>query len=228
MKEVNLIIAAMDDEVNALLEVLDHQYKEIDIIDEHGYEFTINDQDYILFKGKIGKANTAFFLGRLFLQLNVKRVFNIGTSGGVNNSLNLYDVVIANKVGYHDVDVTMFNYKLGQMPGEDLYFECDNEFIDSKKIDSKYSIKRGLILSGDVFVNKDNYQSTNLSKFKDCLCCEMESATVGQICHDNKIPFVIIRSISDIVTKDFDLENNDNNVRASSTNSSLVLLELLK
>ena len=74
MKEVNLIIAAMDDEINALLEVLNHHYKEIDIINEHGYEFTINDQDYILFKGKIGKANTAFFLGRLFLELNVDPV----------------------------------------------------------------------------------------------------------------------------------------------------------
>ncbi len=228
MKEVNLIIAAMNEEINALLELLDNNYEKIDIINEHGYRFFINEQDYILFKGKVGKANTAFFLGQLFLELKVKRVFNIGTSGGVNKSLNLYDVVIANKVGYHDVDVTMFDYELGQLPGEDLYFECDNEFIDSKKIDPKYSIRRGLILSGDVFVNKDKYRKTNIPKFKDCLCCEMESATIGQICHRNNIPFVIIRSISDIVTKDFDLDDNDNNVKTSSINSSLVLLELIK
>lgn len=224
---INLIIAAMDSEVNALLEQVNN-YKEVDIIGYKSYKFQINDQEYLLFKGKVGKANTAYFLGQLFLSLNVKRVFNIGTSGGTSKDLNINDVIIADKVAYHDVDVTLFDYKLGQIPQEELYYLPDSEFIKNHPVSSKFSIKHGLILSGDIFVNKNNFSKTNISKFDNCLCCEMESATVGQICTKNKIPFVIIRSISDSALEDFDMENNDKNVYSSSTSSALVLLDMIK
>ncbi len=227
MDSINIIIAAMDSEINALLNVLNN-YQEITINNQISYKFELNDEKYLLVKGKIGKANTAYFLGYLFTTYQVKRVFNIGTSGGVGKGIRINDVVIATKVGYHDADTTLFGYQLGQIPGEDLFFECDNEFIDSKKIDEKYSIKRGLILSGDSFINSKNYSKSNLPLFEDCLCCEMESATVGQICHKVGIPFVIIRSISDVVNQEFNFDDNDKNVSSSSTNSALVLLELLK
>ena len=86
MKEVNLIIAAMDEEVQALLDNLpNYEVKTID--DNTAYEFKIRDENFILVKGKIGKVYTSIFLSRLALILKIKRVFNIGTSGGVNNSL---------------------------------------------------------------------------------------------------------------------------------------------
>ena len=140
MKEVNLIVAAMDVEVQALLENLPN-YEEKLIDENKAYEFKINDENYILVKGKIGKVYTAIFLSRLALILKIKRVFNIGTSGGVNKDLKINDVIIATKVGYHDVDVTFFNYEVGQIPGDPRYYECDNKFVDSKNIDSKYCKK---------------------------------------------------------------------------------------
>ena len=92
----------------------------------------------------------------------------------------------------------------------------------------KYSIKRGIILSGDSFIHKGNYKSTNVYTSQDCLSCEMEAAAVGQVCYTLKIPFVVIRSISDLIFENIDEENNDNNFISSSTNSALVLLEYLK
>ena len=226
MREVNLIVAAMNEEVNALLDNLsNYEVKTID--DNTCYEFKINDQVYILVKGKIGKVNTSIFLSRLALILKIKRVFNIGTSGGVNKGLKLNDVIIATKVGYHDVDVSFFGYEVGQIPGNPRYYECDNEFVDSKIIDSKYSIKRGIILSGDSFITRENIKFKNINT-NECLACEMESASVGQTCHQLKIPFVVIRSISDLTFEEFDMNNNDVNVKTSSTNSALVLLELIK
>ena len=62
----------------------------------------------------------------------------------------------------------------------------------------------------------------------DCLSCEMEAAAVGQVCYTLNIPFVVIRSISDLIFENIDQENNDNNFMSSSTNSALVLLEYLK
>lgn len=226
MKEVNLIIAAMDEEVQALLDNLpNYEVKTID--DNTAYEFKIRDENFILVKGKIGKVYTSIFLSRLALVLKIKRVFNIGTSGGVKKGLKINDVIIATKVGYHDVDVTFFNYEIGQIPGDPRYYECDNEFVESKIIDPKYSIKRGIILSGDSFVTRENINSKNIN-VEECLACEMESASVGQTCSQLKIPFVVIRSISDLTFEQIDLDRNSDDVVSSSTNSALVLLELIK
>ena len=227
MKKYNLIIAAMDEEMNALVNILPN-LNIVTIDNEQMFEFTLNNENYILGRGKIGKVHTAIFLTKLFENLNIKRVFNIGTSGGVDSSLNISDVIIADKVCYHDVDVTGFNYDLGQMCGCPTYFVCDNDFIDSKIIDSKYQIKRGLIVSGDQFVTKKNLNKLNVLKFKNVLACDMEASAVGQVCDLYGIPFVVVRSISDIVTKDENSRMFDDNLNNSSTNSALVLLELLK
>lgn len=226
MKEVNLVIAAMDVEVQALLDNLE-DYETISLDDNEAYQFIKNDETYILIKGKIGKVNTAIFLSRLALILKIKRVFNIGTSGGVNKDIKINDVIIATKVGYHDVDVTFFGYEIGQIPSNPRYYECDMDYVNSKVIDSKYSIKKGIIVSGDSFITRDNLKSTHIN-CDEVLACEMESAAVGQVCHTFNIPFVIVRSISDLTFKEIDLENNDQNVQSSSTNSALILLELIK
>ena len=227
MKEYNLIIAAMDEEMNALVNILPN-LNNVTINNEQMFEFVLNNENYLLGRGKIGKVHTAVYLTKLFDNLKIKRVFNIGTSGGVDSSLKISDVIVATKVCYHDVDVTGFNYELGQMCGCPTYFVCDNEFIESKIIDPKYNIKRGLIVSGDQFVTKKNLNQLNVLKFKNALACDMEASAVGQVCSLYGIPFVVVRSISDIVTKENNSDMFDNNLDISSTNSALLLLELLK
>ena len=226
MNKVNLIVAAMDVEVQALLDNLE-KYDEISLDGNTAYSFEIKDEKYILIKGKIGKVNTSFFLGRIAQLIDIKRVFNIGTSGGVNRALKINDVIIATKVGYHDVDVTFFNYEIGQVPGDPRYYECDMDFVNSKIIDEKYSIKKGIIVSGDTFITKNNISSSNINT-EEVLACEMESASVGKVCSLLNIPFVVIRSISDLTFNSVDLCFHDEDVKSSSTNSALILLELIK
>lgn len=226
MNKVNLIIAAMDIEVQALLDNLNN-FEEIILDNNPAYQFQINDETYILIKGKIGKANTSFFIGRISQLIDIKRVFNIGTAGGVNKTLKINDVIIATRVGYHDVDVSFFGYEIGQIPGDPRYYECDLDFINSKYIDPKYSIKKGIIVSGDSFITKDNISSMNIDQ-ELVLACEMESAAVGQACNLLNIPFVVIRSLSDLTFNDVELCFHDEDVKSSSTNSALILLELIK
>lgn len=226
-REYSLILAAMDVEYDALKNQI-KEYKEVSVDEDKLIEFELNNEKYLLGLGKIGKVSTAFFMGKILSRFKIKRVFNIGTSGAVNNNLKITDVIIADRVGYYDVDVTAFNYEYGQVPGMPTYFETDMSFVQSKIIDSKYHVVTGLILSGDSFVTKTVYKDSMLSKRTDVLACEMESGAVAQCCHMAKIPFVIVRSISDIVTKENNQIAIDENAEASSTNSALVLLELLK
>lgn len=226
---INLIILAMEEELNGVLSQLTN-VKTIDDKYAKLYEFKINDEKYIMTLGKIGKVSTALFIGYLSAKYSIKRIFNVGTSGALNNDLHIGDVVVADEIMYHDVDVTGFNYKMGQVPKCPLKFNADKEYIASKKIKAEnYSFKvhKGLIISGDTFINKTNYKKINSEILKDALCCEMESGSVAQCCYHLQIPFVIIRSISDVVTKENNDKTFDDNLNEVAINSGKVLLDLI-
>ena len=55
---------------------------------------------------------------------------------------------------------------------------------------------RGVIASGDIFVS-DRSQRMRLNDRFGAIACEMEGGAVGHVCYMNKVPFAILRSISD-------------------------------
>ena len=58
-------------------------------------------------------------------------------------------------------------------------------------------------------------------------CIEMESGAVGQVCYLLKVPFIVIRSISDFVFENENFQTHNDNVESSTTNSALVFLSLI-
>jgi nucleoside phosphorylase len=55
----------------------------------------------------------------------------------------------------------------------------------------------------------------------------MESGAVGQTCFTLKIPFVVIRSISDVVFEDGNKTTHDDHVASSMRASAEVLLQMI-
>ena len=55
---------------------------------------------------------------------------------------------------------------------------------------------RGRVASGDAFIAKKERKQMIEDEFH-AYCCEMEGAAIAQAAHLNRIPFVIIRAISD-------------------------------
>lgn len=178
-------------------------------------------------KGRIGKVNTAMLLARLALTLDLQRVFNIGTTGGIHPDLKIGDIVVATKVGYYDVDLTIFDYAPGQLPHEPRYYACDRDYLKAKRIAFDTRVKEGIILSGDNFLHRGNIRKFSIDR-GEVMCCDMESAAVGQVCTHYGIPFLVIRSISDLVFEDFDRANNDADVRLSSSRSASLLWDILR
>ena len=66
------------------------------------------------------------------------------------------------------------------------------------------SYKRGVIASGDIFCTEVKMSQKINTKF-NALCVEMEGASIAQICYLAHVPFLIIRSISDV-------PNNNNKI----------------
>ena len=62
-------------------------------------------------------------------------------------------------------------------------------------------VKKGLVCSGDSFVGNDELALAIKSKFPSMKAVEMEGAAIAQTAYLMGIPFLIIRSLSDIAGK---------------------------
>ena len=60
----------------------------------------------------------------------------------------------------------------------------------------------GLVASGDQFMTKETSQDI-LGFYTEAMCAEMEAGSIGHVASNYGVPFVVIRSLSDIAVKDF-------------------------
>ncbi|MBA1434342.1 5'-methylthioadenosine/adenosylhomocysteine nucleosidase [Bombilactobacillus bombi] len=156
-------------------------------------------------------------------------IINTGSAAGIGKNLSVGDVVISSKVAYHDVDVTPSGYAWGQLPQRPLYFESDrnliNQIVEAGAVVNQHS-HVGLIVSGDQFINSQQQISQILRHFPEALSVEMEGAAVAQVATQFKVPFVIIRAMSDVGDEQADV-SFDEFVRDAGERSVQMLLNFM-
>lgn len=192
------IILAMKEELDELLPYLKEK-KEIKIFDLLFYEGLISNQECILALSGIGKVNAARACQILIDNMDVEYIINIGVAAGINLNLNIGDIVIGTKLVQHDFDITSFGHPKGYITGVGQYIETDKYLVDlfKKSKTDNIIIKEGIIASGDIFCTDPNMAEKIKTKF-NALCVEMEGASIAQVCFLSGIPFIVVRSISDI------------------------------
>ncbi|MCH1627393.1 5'-methylthioadenosine/S-adenosylhomocysteine nucleosidase [Fredinandcohnia quinoae] len=224
------IIGAMDEEVTILREMIENK-EEITIAGCEFYSGTLNTQEVILLKSGIGKVNAAMSTAILLQQFNPDYVINTGSAGGYLESLNVGDIVISTEVRHHDVDVTIFDYEYGQVPGMPAAFTSNERLIElaekSAKEISDMQIVKGLIVTGDSFMNDPDRVEFVRGKFKDLNAVEMEAAAIAQVCHQFETPFVVIRALSDIAGKESNI-SFDQFLETAAVNSSKLVVKLVE
>lgn len=220
------IIFAMKEELEALLKVLTLK-KQYEIFDLTFYECELYNKEIVLVESGIGKVNSARTTQILIDNMKVDYIFNIGVAGGINPDVSVCDVVIGERLVQHDFDLTPFNYEKGHIPNTGKYIESDDYLVNlAKDIKTDSNVHVGVIASGDIFVNNPNMSNKIASKF-NALCCEMEGASIAQVCYLSHIPFLVIRSISDSVNGNNELTYDDF-LLLSSKMVAKFMLELLK
>ena len=122
------IIAAMEEELKLLVENLGDK-TEHDVLGNTYYEGKLGNHQVFLVQSGIGKVMSAMSVAILSDHFGVDAVINTGSAGAVAPGLKIGDVVVADKLVYHDVDVTAFGYDYGQMAAQPLYFESDQNFV---------------------------------------------------------------------------------------------------
>jgi adenosylhomocysteine nucleosidase len=220
------IIGAMEEEVAILREKITNLEQTVIA----GCEFNTGSLDgveVILLKSGIGKVNAAMSTAILLEKFKPDAVINTGSAGGYLPSLNVGDVVISNEVRHHDVDVTVFGYEYGQVPQMPAAFLSDEMLVkiaeEAAKEISGIQVVTGLIVTGDSFMNDPERVEFVRGKFLDLYGVEMEAAAIAQVAYQFNVPFVIIRSLSDIAGKESNISFEQFLVTAAQNSSDLIL-----
>ncbi len=94
--------------------------------------------------------------------------------------------------------------KLSSLAEDAVEKFCSNGIKEAIAPDilQEFSIKSpsfysGSIASGDLFVGSHTQKKVITKDMPDVLAVDMEGASVAQVCFENDIPFVVIRTISD-------------------------------
>lgn len=223
------IIGAMDEEVELLRSKLNDR-KDTSLAGSEFYEGKIDSLEVILLKSGIGKVNAAMGTALMIEKFKPDVIINTGSAGGFHRDLNVGDVVISTEVRHHDVDVTIFGYEYGQVPRMPAYFSPDQRLVSAavksaEKING-IQVAEGLIASGDSFMNDSERVEFIRSKLPDLYAAEMEAAAIAQVAYQFEVPFVIIRSLSDIAGKDSNISFDQFLETAAKNSAELILLML--
>ncbi len=208
------IIGAMPQEIELLIASLDKK-QVTKIANFNLYHGLINNVPVVVMQSGIGKVNATIATTLLIEKFNPKAIINTGSAGGLGDNLAVGDVVIGTNVAHHDVDVTAFGYKIGQMAQMPVDYPCDKKLIEiaqkvnkqaSKQVNSdsifnKRNIHQGLIVSGDQFIASSEQFAQIKQNFPSVLAVEMEACAIAQTCYQFNVPFVVIRAISDLANE---------------------------
>ncbi|MCC9693900.1 5'-methylthioadenosine/adenosylhomocysteine nucleosidase [Streptococcus agalactiae] len=223
------IIAAMEEELKLLVENLEDKSQET-VLSNVYYSGRYGEHELVLVQSGVGKVMSAMSVAILVESFKVDTIINTGSAGAVATGLNVGDVVVADTLVYHDVDLTAFGYDYGQMSMQPLYFHSDKTFVSTfEAVLSKEEMtsKVGLIATGDSFIAGQEKIDVIKGHFPQVLAVEMEGAAIAQAAQATGKPFVVVRAMSDTAAHDANITFDEFIIEAGKR-SAQVLMAFLK
>ena len=198
------ILGAMDEEISlirsSLVDSVERKIGHLTV-----YTGRLGTADIALVKCGIGKVAAAVSTTLLINEFAPDYVINTGSAGGFSKERVIGDIVIATELRHHDADLTFFGYEIGQCAGMPAQFDCAAQLITCAtqamaKL-SNVGFELGLICTGDSFVGSDEGAALIRRNFPTISAVEMEGVAIAQTCFLLNVPFLVIRSLSDIAGK---------------------------
>ena len=145
----------------------------------------------------IGKVNAAIGATSIIERERPDAIISTGVAGAIDGSLKPMDVIVAEKVAYHDVWCGP-GCEPGNVQGLPQFFEADKYLYDKAMALSVpgMAIKGGLQISGDRFIVAEDIPALR-AMYPEALSVDMESGALSQTCYRYGIPFISFRIISD-------------------------------
>lgn len=218
------IISALDEEQQGLVQAME-QAATLTHGMRHYATGTLWGIDAVCVLSRIGKVAAATTASMLVEKFGVSHILFTGVAGSGDPGVHVGDIVIADSLVQHDMDASPL-FPRFEVPLTGLaHFQSDRSlcqrldaaarsFIDIDFADvidkterevfklAMPKIHRGLIASGDQFVNGRAQVSGLRGDLPGLLAVEMEGAAVAQVCFELGIPFAVVRTISDNANED--------------------------
>lgn len=194
------IIGAMSVEVELLKESMENMQVSV----HAGMEFCegkLKGLDAVVVQCGVGKVNAAICAQILCSVYQVTHLVNTGIAGSLCAQLDIGDLVVSRDAMYHDFDCVHFGYEMGKVPGMDVVAFPGDEDLIARACEAAEAVnpghtRIGRVASGDLFVARKEAKDAIIAK-TGALCTEMEGAAIAHTAYRNKVPFVILRAISD-------------------------------
>jgi len=196
------------------------------------YEGTLNGANVVIVRSGVGKVNASLCTQILVDIFNVTHIINTGVAGSLNAKLDIGDILVSKDALHHDVDVTIFGYKLGEVPQLGLReFPADEHLVTlalevCRKVNPDIHAIPGRVVSGDQFISENEIKEKLIQEFHGD-CAEMEGASIAHGAYLNHVPFVIIRAISDKADNSAEMDYPTFEAAAAKHSAALVR-ELVK
>lgn len=222
------IIAAMPQELAALLEALEGRQDQ-QVLGRTYHTGRLADQEVVLVQSGIGKVMSAMSVAVLADHFGATAIINTGSAGAVAPGLAVGDVVVADQLAYHDVDVTAFGYAYGQMAEQPLFFETDQQLrsaFEQALSDQGLRSQVGLILTGDSFIVSPARIQTIKEHFPAVLAVEMEGAAIAQAAYSLNLPSLVVRAMSDTADHEAQQSFDEFIIEAGQRSAQMVLAGL--
>ncbi|QKF82687.1 5'-methylthioadenosine/adenosylhomocysteine nucleosidase [Halarcobacter ebronensis] len=197
------IMGAMVEEIEPLLEYFEN-VKLTEYANNKYYEVNYKGLDIVIAYSKIGKVFASLTASTMIEKFGCDTLLFSGVAGAINPKLKIGDMIVANKLCQHDLDITAFGHPHGYVPEGSVFVESSKELREVAKAVAKemgIEVIEGTIATGDQFVHSSEKKDFIEKTFQaDAL--EMEGASVAVVCNALNVPFFILRAISDSADMD--------------------------
>ena len=225
------IICAEQEELNAIIKIA----RNTKLVKFKSFEFILSkilDTECVFALSGCGKVNSAICTQTMIIEYNPEMILNIGVAGSISPKTTINDLVIADGTIQYDYDVSAFaDRKKGQVSGfEFVKFICDKNIVKTliNCVNEIKNIKThlGTVLTGDRFISSKEISDKLRNEFGG-IACEMEAASIAQVCYLNNIPLGIIKSISDNADKTSYIDFPEF-IKTASKNTAILLEKFIE
>ena len=215
------IVSAMHEELSAVLERV--QARPVEWAGRTFWQGHWAGLPVVAVLSRIGKVAAATTVTTLIHRFDVEGVVMTGVAGGLAESVQVGDAVVARAFVQHDLDASPL-FPRHEVPLYGLSrFGVDERLSDSlaqavqealaqpdwlaamgelmartgHPAERAPKLHQGLVASGDRFVSSAAESRALRAELPDALAVEMEGAAMAQVCHDHGVPFAGVRLVSD-------------------------------
>ncbi len=218
------IMGAMPEEIEPLLARVEN-VKKVEYASNVYYEATYKGKELVIAYSKIGKVFASLTATILLERFKCNKLLFSGVAGAISPDLKIGDLIIADGLCQHDLDIVAFGHPYGYVPEGEVCIPTDVTLRTIAKEVAKrnsLTLREGIVATGDQFVANSERKEW-ISKTFNADALEMEGASVAVICNALNVPFFILRAISDTANDDAGVDFDEFMVGSAIISANFIL-----